>query len=183
MEIPAHYLDQTIKCISCQQSFTAYPLDQASVQWAAKQQQATSRRSQHSPPPLPAPNQHNDQTQYWLEREGNVRGPYSFSILILMWSRKELRLTDRLCKHGTETWTEVARIAESFERAERSHPEGQGANPPSFGLVFVLTILFPIVGIVAGIIWLTKPQYRGAGGAILAIAVVVAGLYYSLFFR
>lgn len=123
-----------------------------------------------------------DQTQYWLEREGNVRGPYSFEILILMWSRKELRLTDRLCKHGAETWTEVARIAKSLERAERSQRR-KSDNPASFDVVFILTILLPIVGLIAGIVWLTNPRYRGSGGAILTIAVVLMVLYSILFFR
>ena len=38
-----------------------------------------------------------------------------------MWSRGELKLTDRVCKHGTETWTEVARLTKSLQRAEQSY--------------------------------------------------------------
>lgn len=58
---------------------------------------------------------------------------------------------------------------------DRSHysTAPQSINPPNFGVVMFLTILLPVVGLVAGIVWLSDPKYRGAGGAIIAITIVL----------
>jgi DNA-directed RNA polymerase subunit RPC12/RpoP len=58
---------------------------------------------------------------------------------------------------------------------------GGSVNPPSFGVIVVLTILLPIIGLAAGIVWLCNPKYRGAGGAILAVALVLIVIYAVLF--
>jgi DNA-directed RNA polymerase subunit RPC12/RpoP len=58
---------------------------------------------------------------------------------------------------------------------------GGSVNPPSFGVIVVLTILLPIIGLIAGIVWLCNPKYRGAGGAILAVALVLIVIYAVLF--
>ena len=56
------------------------------------------------------------EAQYWLARDGAVDGPYSFDILVAMWERKELRLTDQICTERGENWI-VARVMNSLERA------------------------------------------------------------------
>ena len=68
------------------------------------------------------------EAQYWLERDGDVRGPYSFEILTMMWARKELRLIDRIRKDGTENWVEVALVMKSLDQA--AHARSDGARTP-----------------------------------------------------
>jgi len=120
--------------------------------------------------------------QYWLERDGDIRGPYPFEIIAAMWQRKELRLTDRLCKHGTENWTEVARLMKSLDQAAHSQSD-QSRNPPSFGSVIFLSALLPIVGLIMSIVWLSQPRFRSAGAAILAISGVFGFIWFSIFSR
>jgi GYF domain 2 len=76
--------------------------------------------------------------QYWLERGGEVRGPYTFEALVTMWDRKELRLTDRLRTEGTQNWLEVSRLMKSLDQAARSQSD-QARNPPSFEMRVVIT--------------------------------------------
>ena len=85
------------------------------------------------------------EAQYWLERDGNVRGPYSFEILTMMWARKELRLIDRLRKEGTENWIEVTSVVKSLDQAAQAQSD-KPQNPPSFGLIIFLSALLPIIG-------------------------------------
>ncbi|HWM24745.1 MAG TPA: hypothetical protein VNP98_07970 [Chthoniobacterales bacterium] len=67
----------------------------------------------------------NAESQYWLERDGDIRGPYVFDIILTMWTRKELRLTDRIRANGNENWIEISRLTASLEKAERSkHSQG-----------------------------------------------------------
>src|SRR5437667_12219191 len=94
--------------------------------------------------------------QYWLERGGEVRGPYTFAILVTMWDRKELRLADRLRTEGTQNWIEVSRLMKSLDQAARSESD-QPRNPPSFGAVIVLSALLPVIGLLMGVVWLSQP--------------------------
>lgn len=122
------------------------------------------------------------EAQYWLERDGNVRGPYSFEILTMMWARKELRLTDRLRKDGTESWTEVTRLVKSLDQAAHSQSD-KPRNPPSFGVIIFLSALLPIIGLIMGAVWLSEPRFRSAGGALLAISVVSMFIWCAILFR
>lgn len=79
------------------------------------------------------------EAQYWLERNGEVRGPYDFEILVTMWQRNELHLTDRLCKNGHEHWIEVAAVMKSFDRAAHSSPSVRSnPNRSMFGLILIV---------------------------------------------
>ena len=120
--------------------------------------------------------------QYWLERGGEVRGPYTFDILVAMWERRELRLTDRLRTEGTEKWTEVSRLMKSLDQAARSQSD-RPRNPPSFGAVIVLSALLPIIGLLMGVVWVSQPRFRSAGGALLAISVVFAIIWGVILFH
>jgi DNA-directed RNA polymerase subunit RPC12/RpoP len=124
----------------------------------------------------------NVEAQYWLERDGNVRGPYSFEILAMMWTRKELRLTDRLCKEGTESWIEVTRVVKSLDQGAYAQSD-KSRNPPSFGFIIFLSALLPIIGLIMGVAWLSQPRFRGAGGALLAISLVFMLIWCLILFR
>ena len=50
---------------------------------------------------------------------------YSFDILVAMWERKELRLTDQICTERGENWI-VARVMNSLERAGERPIEAKG---------------------------------------------------------
>jgi hypothetical protein len=71
--------------------------------------------------------------------------------------------------------------ARRTQRARTITDQTQSGNPPSFGVVVIFTVLFPIVGLIAGIVWLCNPRYRGSGGAMLAIALVLFVIYSALF--
>ena len=62
---------------------------------------------------------------YWLAKGQNVTGPYSFDIILLMWERNEINITDHICKNGTETWTEVSRLISLLENATSSKTKPQ----------------------------------------------------------
>ena len=79
------------------------------------------------------------EAQYWLERDGDVRGPYSFEILTMMWARKELRLIDRLRKDGTENWIEVTHLVKSLDRAADLQSD-KPRNPRSFVSIIVVSM-------------------------------------------
>jgi len=115
--------------------------------------------------------------RYWLGREGNVRAPYTFEILLVMWARKELRLTDRLCVQSTESWTEVANVMKSLEEAAHSQSE-QSRNPPGLPGIMLLSALLPIIGLIMGIVWLSQPRFRSAGGQVLFIAIVFGFIWF-----
>jgi TM2 domain-containing membrane protein YozV len=93
--------------------------------------------------PMAAARKTEPEPQYWHEREGEVRGPYSFEILVVMWGRGELRITDRLCKHGQEQWLEVSRIMKSLERAAQS----QAPSDRSRGVYIILGLFLGVLGI------------------------------------
>jgi len=138
------------------------------------------RESTEDPPsvsPFPAAWR---ELQYWLERDGEVRGPYAFEILAAMWDRKELRLTDRLCEQGTEKWIEVASLMKLLEQAAEYLPE-KHQNPPGFGFVMLLSGLLPIIGVVIGIVWLSQPKFRSAGVAVVAMAVACFLMWFVYF--
>jgi len=122
------------------------------------------------------------EAHYLIERDGDVRGPYSFEILTMMWTRKELRLTDRLRKDGTESWVEVTRMVKSLDQAAHAQSD-EARNPPSFGSIIFLTALLPIMGLIMGVVWLSQPRYRSAGGALLAISVVFMFIWCAILFR
>jgi len=58
--------------------------------------------------------------QFMLERDGDIRGPYPFKMLVMMWNRKELRLTDRIAVQGRDTWKEVSQMVDSLEKADKA---------------------------------------------------------------
>jgi hypothetical protein len=120
--------------------------------------------------------------QYWLERDGDVRGPYSFEILTMMWARKELRLLDRIREEGTESWIEVTRVVRSLEQAAHAQSD-EAKSPPPFGLIVFLTALLPIIGLIVGVVWLLQPRYRSAGVALLAIFVMFTLIWYAILFH
>jgi hypothetical protein len=122
------------------------------------------------------------EAQYWLELDGDVRGPYSSEILTMMWARKELRLTDRLRKDGTESWIEVTRVVKSLDQAAHAQSD-EARNPRSFGFIIFLTALFPIIGLIMGVVWLSQPRFRRAGGALLAITAVFIFIWCVILFR
>jgi DNA-directed RNA polymerase subunit RPC12/RpoP len=87
-------------------------------------------------------------------------------------------------RSGDPEWaielTQANTPARRTERVRAAAADGS-ANPPSFVVIVVLTVLLPIIGLIAGIVWLCNPKYRGAGGAILAIALVLIVIYAVLF--
>jgi len=85
------------------------------------------------------------EAQFWIEREGSIRGPYTFSNLAVMWSRGEIKLTDRICQQGSEKWTDVARVTNSLDKAANSNPEIQSER--SRGIYIILGLFFGLVGI------------------------------------
>jgi hypothetical protein len=122
------------------------------------------------------------EAQYWLEHDGDVRGPYSFEILTMMWARKELRLTDRLRKDGTENWTEVTRVMTSLDQAADAQND-KPRNPPSFGFIIFFTALLPIIGLIMGLVWLSQPRCRSAGETLLVISVVFMIIWAVILFH
>lgn len=51
MEIPPHYFNHEVRCVSCHQSFMAYPLAEASAKWVARDpNQEGPEESLKSPP-------------------------------------------------------------------------------------------------------------------------------------
>lgn len=102
MEIPAHYLNRTIKCISCRQTFTAYPLDQALAQWTAKQQKTNSHQNQSGPPSPLASNL--AASHIHLLVGGEQRGPYVLDQIRSMWSSGSLTADTLWWTEGMTEW-------------------------------------------------------------------------------
>ena len=102
---------------------------------------------------------------YWLAKGKDVSGPYTFDILVLMWDRKEITITDHICLNGKEAWIEVSRVVKSLETAKNSknHFQTSESDPDAFFGILIVTIFLPIVGIVVGIIWIAGGKYQSSG--------------------
>jgi hypothetical protein len=108
--------------------------------------------------------------RYWLDQGSGARGPYQFEQIVMMWSRKELRLTDRIRKDGTDSWVDVANLTSSLEKAATG--ESSKAGPSNFAFILSLSALLPIIGLIMGIFWLCDSRYRSHGLSALMVFII-----------
>ncbi len=126
---------------------------------------------------------------YYLMLEGTQSGPYSPGQVREMWSNGSVNGETLYWQEGYTEWLPLSTIADEFEGEKTTVPVAwrpytvpkQSGNPTNFVLILILTILFPPIGIVAGIVWLCDPRTRSAGAAMLAIAVAILFLASMLF--
>jgi hypothetical protein len=64
-----------------------------------------------------------------------------------------------------------------LEHAAESRPE-QRQNPPGLPGIMLLSALLPIIGLVMGIVWLSQPRFRSAGGAVLAVGIAFGFIWF-----
>lgn len=117
------------------------------------------------------------EAEYWVATDGNVKGPYSFEVLVLMWERNELKTTDQICQQGTESWTEVSKVVHALTAGAKAQAASQTA-PDSYKLVCKLTALLPIIGIIAGIVWALDRKHSTYGLYLLGFSLVVTAVYW-----
>jgi hypothetical protein len=117
---------------------------------------------------------------------GQQLGPYIPQQIETMWSAGALTADASVFPAGYPDWVPISDFLTRVRR-DNSLSEVdvlQHENPDLFGVAVFLTVLFPIVGLIAGIRWLCHPSHRGAGGSILAIALILMFIYsiiYSFF--
>lgn len=126
--------------------------------------------------------------EFFLYINEQQTGPFTLAQLQHMWRIGQINGKTLYWQHGYDEWIPLSTLSDCLEptRHTRSiayaglsgaRSTSTSENPPSFGTVVFFTLLFPIVGLVAGIIWLCEPRYRGSGGAILAISFVLMFIY------
>ncbi len=116
----------------------------------------------------------------YLLRGDQQHGPYSTAQIRNMWAAGQITVDTLYWFEGLSDWFPARNFCERNTLAPEANSE-QTKNPDSFGLVVVLTILLPIVGLIAGIAWLCDPKQRSAGGSILAIALILMLIYGMIF--
>lgn len=131
---------------------------------------------------------------YHLLDGGKQSGPFTLSQLKSMWQAGKITVAARYSYDGMDGWRELLDIVPILEREtqprvaavpgatqHRAEPRiaesPQSANPESFDRIVVWTIFLPIVGLIAGLVWLCNPRYRGAGAAMIVVAIVVSGIW------
>lgn len=130
--------------------------------------------------------------EYFLYLNNEQSGPFTIAQLQHMWRVGQITAKTLYWQQGFDEWIPLSTIADSLEppRQTRSisyadlswaRSSSASDNPPSFGVVVLCTVFLPIVGLVAGIIWLCEPRHRGSGGAILAISFVLMFIYAFIF--
>jgi len=92
-----------------------------------------------------------DIKKYWIAADGNVKGPYPFDVLVIMWERSEIKITDQICQQGTETWIEVSSLVNALTKAAKAKsriqtaPDSQSKNAKLVtGFIGLLVIGFGI---------------------------------------
>lgn len=121
---------------------------------------------------------------YILDAQQQQSGPFTLSQLQGMWRVSNVTAKTLYWQQGFDEWIPLSTMSEALEPPRTATPhfrvataQPHSSNPPSFGTIVFFTILLPIVGLVAGIIWLCNPRHRGAGGAIIAIAFTLMFIY------
>ena len=109
---------------------------------------------------------------------GQQHGPYMPQQIQTMWGAGTLTADTSVFPAGYPDWMPISDFLTRLQpRNAPSEDNSQTKNPDSFAVIVVLTVLLPIVGLVAGIIWLCDPKQRSAGGSILAIALILMLIY------
>lgn len=64
--------------------------------------------------------------KYWIVRDTKEMGPYTFDVLLKLWTKGELQITDKVRSDGSEVLNDVSRMVPALERAASSDPEKTG---------------------------------------------------------
>ena len=110
--------------------------------------------------------------QCYLFQNNQEEGPFLPEQIRSMWATGKITADTLYRFDGLEGWFPAKNFC--------AHAESHSQNPESFAIVVVFTVFLPIVGLIAGISWLCNPKYRGAGGAIIAISLVLIFIYTML---
>jgi hypothetical protein len=110
---------------------------------------------------------------------GQKHGPYVPTQIQTMWGAGTLTADTSVLPAGYPDSIPISDFLARIQlgNATSDGDSSQSKNPDLFGFIVVLTIFFPIVGLIAGIRWLCDPKHRGAGGSILAIALILMLIY------
>ena len=171
MEIPAQYLDHMVKCPSCQQSFTAHPLAQASVQWTAKQQkEKIAQQLPSTPPPPPVPDLATSHIHILVG--GKQRGPYMLDQIRNMWSTGTLTADATWWTDGMTGWAPIQSLPlSSVPSAVATPPPQHSTQPPKNpGVAAVLSFFVPGLGQI----------YNGQIGMGIVLLILTILLYYTI---
>lgn len=121
--------------------------------------------------------------QFYIMSGGEKLGPFTLGQMIEMWRNRQINGQTSYWQDGMEQWGNLSEIAECFapqryqaaiERARNaaaaSPPQyAPSRNPDDFAKAVWWGLTIPVVGLVYAIRYLMVPEYRGAGGALIAI--------------
>ena len=116
----------------------------------------------------------------YITRGGQRDGPFSPDQIRNMWAAGELTADTLYWFDGLADWCPARNFCQAVPEATAAASPVSN-NPESFSVVMFLTVLCPIIGVVAGIAWLCNPQTRGAGGSIAAISLLLMLVYGFIF--
>jgi hypothetical protein len=117
-------------------------------------------------------------TQYFVMVEDESRGPYTIMQLRTMWASGALTGQMAYWKTGMEDWLPLESMMNELENSRGTSQPGENEDDddePPTGLFCGLTIIFPLVGLVAGIVWACspRPSYRAASAALIVLSLVM----------
>ena len=107
---------------------------------------------------------------YILDGQQQQKGPFTLSQLQNMWRTGGVTARTLYWQQGFEEWIPLSTMSECLEPPRQAAPhfrvaavQQQSSNPSSFGLIVFLTVLLPIVGLIAGIGWTCGDCIGGIG--------------------
>jgi len=132
--------------------------------------------------------------EIYITRDGERYGPYSLTEVQADIDAGNIRPSDLAWHEGATGWIEVWQVDGITIPKRRVPPPPPPSaspvynpNPPpkSSGgelvILILLTVLLPIVGLIVGIIRISKPERRNEGGILLLVALCLMIIYALLF--
>lgn len=119
---------------------------------------------------------------HYLDGNGEPQGPFALEDIRALFTDGLLHRKSKVRKGGGD-WKEARLIPELEAKARANEvympnvpAVKESGNPPAFVALVVLTLILWPVGLIGGIVYLCEPKTRGAGAALLAIALASAVL-------
>jgi len=76
---------------------------------------------------------------YWIKKDGDTSGPFTFPQVQGMWKAGTVKVTDQIMRDGKNEWHSVSEV--------RSHLERSGPGQLTFGkIVLAIVLAFVILG-------------------------------------
>jgi hypothetical protein len=135
--------------------------------------------------------------EIYISRSGERYGPFSLAEVQADLDAGNIQPTDLAWHEGVAGWAEVWQVdgitlpkrkvpPPPAPAARAAYYQSIPQKPSSGGemaFLIILTLLLPIVGIIIGIIRLSKPERRSEGGLLLALAIGFIFLWMIVFSR